>query len=80
MFLLTIFFLKVEVFAKDSKTEYTRENIVALPLDILDKIFPKDLFNKIKLLGCFRKSRVNKSYMNSIKTNTVIDVIEKLLK
>ena len=51
----------------EKRTQYTRENIIALPLNILNKIFPKDLFEKIKVLGCFRKTRVNKCYKNSKK-------------
>jgi len=56
----------------EKRTDYTRENIIALPLDILDKIFPKDLFDKIKILGCFRKTRVNKCYTERTNLNTII--------
>ena len=64
----------------EKRTEYTRENVIALPLDILDKIFPKDLFDKIKVLGCFRKTRVNKCYNNSKNLNTFIIPINILEK
>ena len=40
----------------EKRNQYARENIVALPLDILNKIFPSDLFIKIQSLGCFRKT------------------------
>ena len=56
----------------EKRTDYTRENIIALPLDILDKIFPTDLFDKIKILGCFRKTRVNKCYTERTNLNTII--------
>lgn len=56
----------------EKRKEYTRENIVGLPLDILEKLFPKDLFDRIKVLGCFRKTRVNKCYKNSKNLNTFI--------
>ena len=64
----------------EKRTQYTRENIIALPLNILNKIFPKDLFEKIKVLGCFRKTRVNKCYKNSKNLNTFIiplNILEK---
>tara|TARA_Y100000741_G_scaffold125834_1_gene94853 strand:- start:17 stop:1225 length:1209 start_codon:yes stop_codon:yes gene_type:complete len=56
----------------EKRKEYSRENIIALPLDELDKIFPKDLFDKIKILGCFRKTRVNKCYTQRVNLNILI--------
>lgn len=56
----------------EKRKKYTRENIIALPLDVLDKIFPKDLFDKIKILGCYRKTRINKCYTERKNLNTLI--------
>lgn len=56
----------------EKRNQYIRENIVALPLDILNKIFPSDLFIKIQSLGCFRNKRINKCYTSPTNLNTFI--------
>lgn len=55
-------YINITLIEKRDCTNYIRENIVALPMTEIIRIFPMDLFKKLIKHGCYRKTAVNKCY------------------
>lgn len=67
---------KVNINILEKRDKYTRDNVIGLPVNEIKELLPKNIYNEIKSVSCFRKLGSSKCYLDEL--NIILIPLKKL--